>query len=133
MSGSTERANSSITCPYCLKTSWHPKDVSEGYCGACHEFTRDKRADEIKATAIHVFPDGRELSAVRQIFNWRLNIGPAGEPTIEDFYCYERMTECIEAVLTWDGEGDPPGHWHRHGASGRRRSWETGTMKEWVA
>lgn len=28
----------SITCPKCGKTSYHPKDVEEKYCGNCHEF-----------------------------------------------------------------------------------------------
>lgn len=28
-----------ITCPKCGRTSWHPEDVRQGYCGACHEFT----------------------------------------------------------------------------------------------
>ena len=27
-------------CPQCERTSYHPMDVQEGYCGACHEFTR---------------------------------------------------------------------------------------------
>lgn len=34
----------SITCPVCLKTSWNPNDVWEGYCGACHDYTSDMRA-----------------------------------------------------------------------------------------
>lgn len=29
----------SITCPRCRRTSWHPEDVRQGYCGACHAFT----------------------------------------------------------------------------------------------
>lgn len=28
----------SISCPRCQRTSWHPKDVETGYCGACHLF-----------------------------------------------------------------------------------------------
>jgi hypothetical protein len=28
----------SITCPRCGRTSYHPKDISEKYCGACHLF-----------------------------------------------------------------------------------------------
>lgn len=27
-----------ITCPRCGRTSYHPKDVTERYCGACHLF-----------------------------------------------------------------------------------------------
>lgn len=29
----------SFTCPRCERTSWHPDDVREGYCGACHDWT----------------------------------------------------------------------------------------------
>ncbi|GIH29074.1 hypothetical protein Aph01nite_73840 [Acrocarpospora phusangensis] len=29
----------SITCPRCGRTSHHPVDVAEGYCGHCHDFT----------------------------------------------------------------------------------------------
>ena len=30
---------SSFTCPSCGRTSYHPEDVANGYCGACHAFT----------------------------------------------------------------------------------------------
>lgn len=30
----------SITCPRCGRTSYNPTDVAEGYCGACHAWTR---------------------------------------------------------------------------------------------
>jgi len=26
-------------CPRCGRTSYHPVDVEEGYCGACHDWT----------------------------------------------------------------------------------------------
>lgn len=29
----------SIACPRCGRTSHHPTDVAEGYCGACHDWT----------------------------------------------------------------------------------------------
>lgn len=29
----------SITCPRCGMTSHHPRDVLEGYCGNCHDWT----------------------------------------------------------------------------------------------
>lgn len=32
----------SITCPRCRRTSWHPEDVRQGYCGACHAYTTPK-------------------------------------------------------------------------------------------
>jgi hypothetical protein len=28
-----------FTCPRCGRTSHHPDDSREGYCGACHDFT----------------------------------------------------------------------------------------------
>lgn len=30
----------SYTCPVCNRTSYNPTDAAEGYCGACHEWTR---------------------------------------------------------------------------------------------
>ena len=29
----------SFSCPRCGRTSYHPDDVREGYCGACHDWT----------------------------------------------------------------------------------------------
>jgi len=29
----------SITCPRCGATSHHPRDIEEGYCGRCHDWT----------------------------------------------------------------------------------------------
>jgi ribosomal protein L37E len=29
----------SIECPRCHRVSFHPQDVSEGYCAHCHDFT----------------------------------------------------------------------------------------------
>ena len=28
----------SITCLVCGRTSWHPEDVRQLYCGYCHQF-----------------------------------------------------------------------------------------------
>ncbi|MCL2729313.1 MAG: hypothetical protein FWE15_04725 [Actinomycetia bacterium] len=33
------RADPSFTCPQCKRTSRHPSDVAQGYCGACHRRT----------------------------------------------------------------------------------------------
>ena len=32
---------SSFTCPRCEITSYSPDDIAAGYCGACHDWTRD--------------------------------------------------------------------------------------------
>ena len=28
----------SFTCPHCGRTSYHPQDLAQRYCGACHRF-----------------------------------------------------------------------------------------------
>lgn len=33
----------SFMCPRCLSGSYHPQDVTNGYCGACHAFTGPPR------------------------------------------------------------------------------------------
>lgn len=32
-------ATASVTCPLCGRTSYHPRDVEYGYCGACRDYT----------------------------------------------------------------------------------------------
>jgi hypothetical protein len=39
MSIAPQRRVPSITCPVCKKTSYHPEDIKQGYCGNCHAFT----------------------------------------------------------------------------------------------
>jgi hypothetical protein len=29
----------SFTCPRCLWVSYHPDDLTNGYCGHCHDYT----------------------------------------------------------------------------------------------
>ncbi len=29
-------------------------------------------------------------------------------------YCYETLAEALQALVTWDGAGDPPGDWIKH-------------------
>ena len=35
-------APAGFTCPQCAATSYHPRDVAEGYCAMCHDWTRDR-------------------------------------------------------------------------------------------
>lgn len=37
----------SISCRVCGMRSFHPKDVEEGYCGRCHEYTALMSEDEL--------------------------------------------------------------------------------------
>lgn len=36
----------SITCPRCQRRSYHRRDVQEGYCGHCHDWTEGAGVDE---------------------------------------------------------------------------------------
>lgn len=42
MAGESAQA---YVCPRCGRTSHNPNDVREGYCGNCHDWTRDEFAD----------------------------------------------------------------------------------------
>ncbi len=46
------------TCPDCLRTSYHPRDEEERYCGNCHEF---------KATNIHPHLSDFQLAVARAL------------------------------------------------------------------
>jgi len=37
-----ERGYDFIKCPRCKMVSFNENDIREGYCGACHDFTRDE-------------------------------------------------------------------------------------------
>lgn len=41
MEHTTQDPRPSITCPDCRRTSWHPGDVQNLYCGFCHWWTSD--------------------------------------------------------------------------------------------
>jgi len=32
----------SFRCPRCGAVSYHPKDIEEGYCVRCHDWTREE-------------------------------------------------------------------------------------------
>lgn len=34
-------------------------------------------------------------------------------------YCYPDRRDAVEAIRTWDGQGDPPGQWVKEKTSGR--------------
>lgn len=68
-----------ITCPQCGRTSYHPEDVSNRYCGYCHQFHNSMIAEitEEKAKpgmpqAIWVALSGNWL---RVVIDNRPNIG----------------------------------------------------------
>lgn len=69
----------SFTCPRCNRTSYHPRDISEGYCGACHAWTGDRVLVERQDLAIML--DSRDqLTDEEWAAYWRLLAAAAGEP-----------------------------------------------------
>jgi hypothetical protein len=54
--------NKSITCLFCFKTSFHPEDVKNRYCGNCHYFHPEKFYDARLA-----FPTTIEEGLARQL------------------------------------------------------------------
>lgn len=74
---------------------------------------------------MHVLPDGRVVGIHRLMYHWTLHIG-VDRYGYEDRYCYREMSDALADMLAWNGEGDPPGRWHKHPDSGRRRDPDTG-------
>lgn len=64
-----------ITCPRCGMTSAHPMDLAEGYCGNCHDWTRDDRVMFLRQYTIYDHPlDCPESWVVRE---WQIKRGSA--------------------------------------------------------
>jgi len=42
LTGGTLTGPLGITCPRCGLTSYHPRDIAEGYCARCHDWTTRK-------------------------------------------------------------------------------------------
>jgi len=74
-------------------------------------------------------PDGRVCGVMKLLFHWTVHIDltPWG---YEDRYCFRTFADAVHSMESWDGNGDLPGNWHRHPATGRRRDVASG--KEWI-
>lgn len=111
-----------FTCPRCGRTSYHPSDVEEGYCGYDHDWTRGDLEDGLLAQ--RTLDDGRHLGVEPLLFSRaRLTVGTAEQHEVgcyEDAYDYDFRSEAFLAFVLWDGVGEPEG-WVRHKPSNRRR------------
>lgn len=68
-------------------------------------------------------PDGRQISVLGMIFNFRLCIGD-GKTAYDDGYCYPQdlgLPFVLAAAEEWDGTNDPADGWTKHIGSGRKR------------
>jgi hypothetical protein len=55
-------------------------------------------------------PDGRWAALMRMMFTTGLYI-VEDEFSWSTRWCYERFSDALHALETWDGTGDPPGDW----------------------
>jgi hypothetical protein len=83
--------------------------------------------------ALRELPDGRVAGVARLLFHWTLHYGIT-EIGIDGRYCYGTDIDAILDLALWEGVGDPPGRWHKHPPTGRRRDpdsgriWDEGSM-----
>jgi hypothetical protein len=89
----------------------------------------DEISNETKShyTAMRELPDGRVCGVHRLLFHWTMHIGISNYG-YEERYCYQTEKQAIDSMMAWDGTGDPPGDWHKHPDSGRRRDPFTGEI-----
>lgn len=53
----------SITCPVCGRTSAHPADIREGYCGNCHDWTSPPAGERLRRAREQAAADRAEHNA----------------------------------------------------------------------
>lgn len=61
----------------------------------------------------------------RLLFHYTMHYGIT-PVSWEGRYCFERLEDALWSMSEWSGAGDPPGRWHKHPDSGRRRDPDTG-------
>lgn len=76
-------------------------------------------------------PHGRVLHLAPGGHNSRLTLSLVDAVGPEGSWCYTAYDEAWQAVLGWNGEGDPPDGWIRHIQSGRRRHDGTTATEFW--
>jgi len=57
-----------------------------------------------------LLPTGEWAGLRKYIYTVGLCVG-LDETGLRTRFCYEDAGQALIALLTWDGEGDPPGHW----------------------
>lgn len=64
----------------------------------------------------------REVCIVPRMFNATITIGPIGEDSYTEHWCYENPVQAVLAAAEWNPlETQEPEGWFRHARSGRRR------------
>lgn len=70
------------------------------------------------------FPDGRVAAVTALTFGQaQICLGRDDDKFgYENFWVYSTIDKAIQALKDWDGSGGEPEGWHRHTATGRRRT-----------
>jgi len=61
-------------------------------------------------TKVRQLPDGRWIGLHQMLYTFGLFVD-LGRTGYHVHYCYEIYADALEAVMGWDGVGDPPGPW----------------------
>jgi hypothetical protein len=69
-------------------------------------------------TRIKVMPDETACAIQSQLFTCAIIVG-LDRTGWKRRYCYEREADAREALVQWDGKGDPPGPWIKEKPSER--------------
>lgn len=95
--------SASFTCPACGRTSRNPKDVEEGYCGHCHDWTADDKPADQEVAVIH---RGRAFSSLEEAFEWRAQQerGPLAQLYLSHDELDALLSEVRPAVMRWEAE-----------------------------
>lgn len=66
-------------------------------------------------------PNGERIGLMRFVFTVGLVVGIDERGDYRTRFCYPNPADALAAVLTWDGEGDPPGPWVKEKGRGCER------------
>jgi hypothetical protein len=69
-------------------------------------------------TNVLKMPDGSLCGIMGQIYTTGLFCGLT-DIGYSRRYCYERKRDAVDALISWDGRGDPPGPWIKEKPSDR--------------
>ncbi len=121
-----------FTCPRCGRTSYHPDDVLNAYCGHCRAFMGDPKletASFLVWLASECFFDVRLIGGGRwgavKLFGHSVAVvtGAVGDKeSMDGRWCYHRFDQARDALTAWGSTGyaGEPAGWFRNPATGRR-------------
>lgn len=72
-----------------------------------------RHSEELGVLYERTLPDGRVLQLVPEVFTYKLGVSVAGSQVYDDVWDYESYRVALQALDTWDGQGEPQG-WVRY-------------------